>query len=125
MILLFLLPILIALVLGAVGVMHTGELGGRFAAVLYSVPSLLLSVFVLELQLHVSNWVGSLLAALPLPLVWLTLFQGFRSKQKTWKNAWVGVMIAAALSVVVCALCIWPEPLHLIFGRFLPPMPPA
>ena len=125
MILLFLLPILIALVLGAVGVMHTAELGGRLAAVLYSVPSVLLSVFVLELQLHVSNWAGALLAVLPLPLVWLTLFQGFRSRQNTWKNAVAGIAITAVLFGVVCALCIWPEPLHLIFGRFLPSMPSA
>lgn len=123
MMLLFLLPILIALVLSVLGVMHTGELGGRLAAVLYAVPSVLLSVFVLELQLHVSSWAWVALAATPLPLVWLTLFQGFRSRRKTWANTPVGIVVTAVLSGTVCALCIWPEPLHLAgsFRRCLPP----
>lgn len=124
-----LIPILllIAYVIGLIGVRHTQKCGSKIAGLLYGISVMLLSLIMLipsfeiiEVGEHLplSYWLWMLFAASPMILSWLIFWNGFRKRGV--HNNWIaGGMTTATLVGTVIALYQWPEPIQAIGGAIL------
>lgn len=125
--------LLIAYVVGLIGVMRTSASGGKFIGLLYGIPVMLLSLILLIPALEIIDeseslsprycaWI--LLVASPLIFSWLTIWNGFRKRDPGAKGI-IGIVIAAMIIGVVVGLYFWPEPIRLLDGLFLHLFPTA
>jgi hypothetical protein len=117
--------LLIAYVLGLIGVMHARESGSKIIGLLYGIPVMLLSLILLIPSLEIIDeppslkfWLWLLFASSPLILSWLTIWNGFCKRDAAAKGI-IGIVIAAMILGVVVGLYFWPEPIRLLNGLIL------
>jgi hypothetical protein len=118
-----LIPILllIAYVVGLIGVMHSRESGSKIIGLLYGIPVMLLSLILLIPSLEIINeppslkfWLWLLFAASPLILSWLAIWNGFR-KRDAGAGWFAGIVIAESMLGAAMILYFWPAPIQILF----------
>jgi hypothetical protein len=125
--------LLLAYVIGLIGVMHMRESRSKIIGLLYGIPVMFLSLILLIPSLEIIDRSESLsprycawtlLVASPLIFSWLTIWNGFRKRDAGAKGI-IGIVIAAMIVGVVVALYFWPEPIRLLDGVILYLFPSA